>query len=49
MTSPEAVRIRAVPGPADIEPVLHENLHRTLTGFVTGVPVLALGVAAWQS
>jgi stearoyl-CoA desaturase (Delta-9 desaturase) len=49
MTSPEAVRIRVVPGPADIEPVLHENLHRTLTGFVTGVPVLALGVAAWQS
>jgi stearoyl-CoA desaturase (delta-9 desaturase) len=49
MTSSEAVRSRAVPGPADIEPVLHENLHRTLTGFVTGVPVLALGVAAWQS
>jgi stearoyl-CoA desaturase (Delta-9 desaturase) len=49
MTSPEAVPSRAVPGPADIEPVLHENLHRTLTGFVTGVPVLALGVAAWQS
>src|SRR5829696_1134793 len=49
MTSPEAVRTRAVPGPADVESVVHENLHRTLTGFVTGVPVLALGVAAWQS
>jgi stearoyl-CoA desaturase (delta-9 desaturase) len=40
---------RAVPGPADIEPASHENLHRTLTGLVTVVPVLALGVAAWQS
>ncbi len=49
MTSPQAVRPRAAPGPADIEPVHNENLHRTLTGLVTAVPVLALGVAAWQS
>ena len=40
---------KAAPGPADIEPAHNENLHRTLTGLVTGVPVLALGVAAWQS
>ncbi len=49
MTSPQVVQTRPVPGPADVEPVVHENLHRTLTGLVTGVPALALAVAAWQS
>ena len=43
MTSPQVVQTRPVPGPADVEPVVHENLHRTLTGLVTGVPALALG------
>jgi stearoyl-CoA desaturase (delta-9 desaturase) len=38
-----------VPGPADIQPVEHEALHRTITGLVTGLPVLALGVAVWQA
>ncbi len=37
----------AAPGPADIEPVHHETFHRTVTGLVTGLPVIALGVAAW--
>jgi stearoyl-CoA desaturase (Delta-9 desaturase) len=45
----EAAPPRPAPGPADIEPAHNENFHRTLTGLVTGVPVLALGVAAWQS
>ena len=49
MTSPQVVQTRPVPGPADVEPVVHENLHRTLTGLVTGVPALALALAAWQS
>ncbi len=49
MTSPQVVRTPAVPGPRDIEPVTHENLHRALTGLVSVAPVLALGVAAWQS
>jgi stearoyl-CoA desaturase (Delta-9 desaturase) len=49
MTSPQVVQTRPVPGPADIEPVVHENLHRTLTGLATGLPALALGLAAWQS
>jgi stearoyl-CoA desaturase (delta-9 desaturase) len=49
MTSPQVARKTATPGPADIEPVHHENLHRTVTGLVTVVPVLALGVAAWRS
>ena len=33
----------------EIQPVHHEGLHRTITGLVTGVPVLALGVAMWQA
>ena len=49
MTSPQVVQTRPVPGPADVEPVVHQNLHRTLTGLVTGVPALALALAAWQS
>ena len=35
-------------GRADVEPVAHETLDRVITGLVTGVPVLVLGVAAWQ-
>jgi stearoyl-CoA desaturase (delta-9 desaturase) len=49
MTSPQAVRTPAVPGPRDVEPVHYENVHRTLTGLVSVVPVLALAVAAWRS
>jgi stearoyl-CoA desaturase (delta-9 desaturase) len=49
MTSPQAVRTPAVPGPRDVEPVHYENVHRALTGLVSVVPVLALAVAAWQS
>jgi stearoyl-CoA desaturase (Delta-9 desaturase) len=49
MTSPQAVRPPAAPGPRDVEPAIHENLHRTLTALVSVVPVLALGFAAWQS
>ena len=33
----------------DVEPVAHEALDRTLTGAVTVVPLLALGVAGWQA
>jgi stearoyl-CoA desaturase (delta-9 desaturase) len=36
-------------GPDDVELVEHETLHRTITGLVTGLPVVALGVAAWQA
>jgi stearoyl-CoA desaturase (Delta-9 desaturase) len=38
----------AGPGPDDIEPVLHETRDRIITGTVTVVPFLALGVVAWQ-
>src|SRR4051812_42393475 len=33
----------------DVEPVHHEALHRTITGLITVLPVLALAVAVWQS
>jgi stearoyl-CoA desaturase (delta-9 desaturase) len=36
------------PGPDDIEPVAHETLDRFLTGTVSVVPFLALGVVGWQ-
>jgi stearoyl-CoA desaturase (delta-9 desaturase) len=49
MTSPQVVRTPATPGPADVQPVANENLDRFLTGLVTAVPVLALGLAAWRS
>jgi len=49
MTSPRVVGKTAVPAPADIEPVHHENVHRALTALLTVVPVLALGIAAWRS
>jgi stearoyl-CoA desaturase (Delta-9 desaturase) len=39
----------AMTGPADVQPVAHESLHRTITGLVTVLPILALGVAAWRS
>jgi stearoyl-CoA desaturase (delta-9 desaturase) len=36
------------PGPEHIEPVLHETRDRIITGTVTVVPFLTLGVVAWQ-
>jgi stearoyl-CoA desaturase (Delta-9 desaturase) len=33
----------------DVQPVAHETLDRTITGLVTVLPVLALGVAVWQA
>jgi stearoyl-CoA desaturase (delta-9 desaturase) len=38
-----------VPGAGDIEPVEHELRDRIITGLVTAVPVLALGVAGWRA
>ncbi|HEX4759391.1 MAG TPA: acyl-CoA desaturase [Thermoleophilaceae bacterium] len=32
----------------DVEPVAHETRDRVITGVVTIVPILALGVVAWQ-
>jgi stearoyl-CoA desaturase (Delta-9 desaturase) len=36
------------PGPEDVEPCENETLDRVLTGTVTIVPFLALGVVGWQ-
>ena len=36
------------PTPDDIQPTANETLDRTLTGLVTVVPVLALGLVGWQ-
>jgi stearoyl-CoA desaturase (Delta-9 desaturase) len=36
------------PGADDIEPVAHETRDRIITGTVTVVPFLALGVVGWQ-
>src|SRR3954469_18888102 len=37
-----------VPTRDDIQPVANENLDRFLTGTVTVLPILALGIVAWQ-
>jgi stearoyl-CoA desaturase (delta-9 desaturase) len=44
---PEA--LPSVPDRADIEPVAHEKLDRTMTGLVTALPVAGLAVAVWQA
>jgi stearoyl-CoA desaturase (Delta-9 desaturase) len=36
------------PAPDDVEPVAHETRDRIITGTVTVVPFLALGIVAWQ-
>ena len=38
----------AGPLPSDIQPVANETRDRIITGLVTLVPFLALGLAAWQ-
>jgi stearoyl-CoA desaturase (delta-9 desaturase) len=38
----------AGPKPTDVQPVAHETRDRIITGLVTGVPFLALGLVAWQ-
>ncbi|QEC50374.1 acyl-CoA desaturase [Baekduia soli] len=36
------------PGPDDVQPTAHEWLDRFLTGLITVIPFLALGVVGWQ-
>jgi stearoyl-CoA desaturase (delta-9 desaturase) len=42
------VSARPVPGGGETQPVLHETRDRIITGIVTAVPFLALGVVCWQ-
>jgi stearoyl-CoA desaturase (delta-9 desaturase) len=36
------------PGPDDVQPTANETLDRTLTGIITVVPFVGLGLACWQ-
>ncbi len=36
------------PGPEDVQPTANETLDRTLTGIVTALPIIALGIVGWQ-
>jgi stearoyl-CoA desaturase (Delta-9 desaturase) len=36
------------PSPDDVQPVAHEGLDRFLTATITVIPLIALGVVAWQ-
>jgi stearoyl-CoA desaturase (Delta-9 desaturase) len=48
-TLPQDVALQdALPSPEDVEPCENEALDRFLTGTVTIVPLLMLGVVAWQ-
>ncbi len=40
---------RPAPRPDDIQPVAHETRDRIITGLITAIPFLALGVVAWQA
>src|SRR3954453_2934916 len=42
-------KVAPAPGPEDVQPVAHETLDRTITGLITVIPVLALGLVAWQA
>jgi stearoyl-CoA desaturase (delta-9 desaturase) len=46
-----AVAAEAATAPAqdDVEPVLHETRDRIITGTITVLPVIALGVVVWQA
>src|SRR5215217_3074197 len=43
-----AATVRDTEQSDDVEPVANENLDRFLTGTVTVLPILALGLVAWQ-
>lgn len=49
MSTSAAVRAPAAPGLGDVQPVAHESVDRVLTGLVTALPMLALGLAAWHA
>jgi stearoyl-CoA desaturase (delta-9 desaturase) len=48
MPPPSPAAPESGPRPGDIQPVENETLDRIITGIVTVVPFVALGVAAWQ-
>ncbi len=48
MSASTGVDAEAVPGPDEIQPVANETRDRIITGTVTVVPFLALGLVCWQ-
>jgi stearoyl-CoA desaturase (Delta-9 desaturase) len=46
-TAPTSTTAGAPPA-SDVQPVSHETADRIVTGLVTALPVLALGLVAWQ-
>jgi stearoyl-CoA desaturase (delta-9 desaturase) len=48
VTAPAAIPVRGDPATA-IQPSAHETADRIITGLVTVVPILLLGLAAWQA
>jgi stearoyl-CoA desaturase (delta-9 desaturase) len=49
MSLPAVPSLAASPTRSDIEPAVHETRDRIITGVVTGVPFLALGLVVWQT
>jgi stearoyl-CoA desaturase (Delta-9 desaturase) len=49
VTAEAAPRDTPLPGAEDVEPVLNETRDRIITGTVTVLPFVALGVAGWQT
>jgi stearoyl-CoA desaturase (Delta-9 desaturase) len=45
----DAVKQVPAPGADDVEPVLHETRDRIITGVVTVIPFVGLGLVAWQA
>src|SRR5438445_4815092 len=46
---PQPPRDTSRPTPDDVQPVAHETRDRIITGLVTALPFLALGLVAWQA
>lgn len=44
-----SAQTRPRPTAADVQPVRHETLDRTITGLVTAIPFAALGFVGWQA
>jgi stearoyl-CoA desaturase (Delta-9 desaturase) len=46
--TPRGANQSVLPDPDDVQPVLHETRDRIITGAVTVIPFIALGVVGWQ-
>jgi stearoyl-CoA desaturase (delta-9 desaturase) len=46
--TPRGANQSVLPDPEEVQPVLHETRDRIITGAVTVIPFIALGVVGWQ-